>query len=168
VCDLIGTIGSGWLSDRYDNRFLLGMYYGLRGVSLIWLVYSNVSLVALMAFAIVYGLDFIATVREAHNREFRSRERARRLWLDIRSASGRRRHHGFLGGGQSRGCWNLRAGLPRSLSAGFERNCSPGYYVSRQLQLSLRLRPDPKGADCELEQNIAKHSESRNILTDHL
>ena len=62
VCDLIGTIGSGWLSDRYDNRWLLAIYYGLRGVSLVWLATSNVSLVTMMAFAVVYGLDFIATV----------------------------------------------------------------------------------------------------------
>jgi len=62
VCDLIGTIGSGWLSDRYDNRWLLAIYYGLRGVSLVWLVTSNVSLVAMIAFTVIYGLDFIATV----------------------------------------------------------------------------------------------------------
>lgn len=62
VCDLVGTIGSGWLSDRYDNRVLLAMYYALRGVALIWLVYSQVSLLALVGFAVVYGLDFIATV----------------------------------------------------------------------------------------------------------
>jgi sugar phosphate permease len=62
VCDLFGTIGSGWLSDRYDNRWLLAIYYGLRGLSLVWLVTSNVSLVAMMAFAVIYGLDFIATV----------------------------------------------------------------------------------------------------------
>jgi predicted MFS family arabinose efflux permease len=40
VCDLIGTIGSGMLSDRFDNRWLLAIYYALRGVSLIWFVYS--------------------------------------------------------------------------------------------------------------------------------
>ena len=62
VCDLIGTIGSGWLSDRYDNRVLLAVYYALRGASLVWLVYGQVSLVALIGFAVVYGLDFIATV----------------------------------------------------------------------------------------------------------
>ena len=37
VCDLIGTIGSGWLSDRYDNRWLPFVYYALRGLGLIWL-----------------------------------------------------------------------------------------------------------------------------------
>lgn len=62
VCDLIGTIGSGWLSDRFDNRWLLAWYYGLRGISLIWLVYTDVSLVGLTIFAVIYGLDFIATV----------------------------------------------------------------------------------------------------------
>jgi sugar phosphate permease len=62
VCDLIGTIGSGWLSDRYDNRWLLGCYYGFRGLSLIWLPFSGFSMVGLSAFAIFYGLDFIATI----------------------------------------------------------------------------------------------------------
>jgi len=62
VFDLIGTIGSGWLSDRYDNRWLLACYYGLRGVSLIWLPYSGFSLFGLSLFAVFYGLDFIATV----------------------------------------------------------------------------------------------------------
>lgn len=62
VADLIGTIGSGWLSDRYDNRWLLAFYYGFRGLSLIWLVFSDASLVGLSVFAVVYGLDFIATM----------------------------------------------------------------------------------------------------------
>ncbi len=62
VCDLIGTIGSGWLSDRFDNRWLLAWYYGARGLSLFWLVYADVSLIGLTIFAVIYGLDFIATV----------------------------------------------------------------------------------------------------------
>jgi predicted MFS family arabinose efflux permease len=62
VFDMIGTIGSGVLCDRYDNRWLLAMYYGLRGVALVWLVYANVSTAGLMTFAVIYGLDFIATV----------------------------------------------------------------------------------------------------------
>ena len=39
--DFVGTILSGWLSDRYDNRWLLFMYYGLRGLSLIALPFTN-------------------------------------------------------------------------------------------------------------------------------
>ena len=62
VCDLAGTVGSGWLSDRYDNRWLLAWYYGLRGVALLWLVLSNPSIAGLTIFAVIYGLDFIATV----------------------------------------------------------------------------------------------------------
>ncbi|MGG5817173.1 MFS transporter [Falsiroseomonas sp. HW251] len=62
VFDLIGTVGSGWLSDRYDNRWLLAGYYGFRGLSLIWLVLSDTSLAGLTVFAVVYGLDFIATM----------------------------------------------------------------------------------------------------------
>ncbi len=58
----IGTIGSGWLSDRYDHRWLLAWYDAARGLSLVWLVYADVSFVGLTIFAIIYGLDFIATV----------------------------------------------------------------------------------------------------------
>jgi predicted MFS family arabinose efflux permease len=62
VFDLLGTVASGWLSDRFDNRWLLVGYYGFRGLSLIWLPYSGFSLVGLSFFAMFYGLDFIATV----------------------------------------------------------------------------------------------------------
>jgi predicted MFS family arabinose efflux permease len=62
VFDLVGTIGSGWLSDRYDNRLLLAIYYGFRGLSLVWVVQSGASFAAMSAFAVLYGLDFIATV----------------------------------------------------------------------------------------------------------
>jgi predicted MFS family arabinose efflux permease len=60
--DLVGTIASGWLSDRYDNRKLLFIYYGLRGLSLLWLPYSEFTLYGLSLFAMFYGLDWIATV----------------------------------------------------------------------------------------------------------
>ena len=62
ICDFIGTIASGWLSDRYDNRWLLAWYFALRGLSLIWLPYSGFTVVGLSVFAVVYGLDFIATL----------------------------------------------------------------------------------------------------------
>jgi len=60
--DFVGTILSGWLSDRYDNRWLLFMYYGLRGLSLIALPFTDFSIVGLSAFAVFYGLDWVATV----------------------------------------------------------------------------------------------------------
>lgn len=60
--DFIGTILSGWLSDRFDNRWLLFWFYGLRGLSLIFLSFSDFGMLALFMFAIFYGLDWVATV----------------------------------------------------------------------------------------------------------
>ncbi|MBA8853354.1 MFS family permease [Ochrobactrum intermedium] len=62
IFDFLGTIGSGWLSDRYDSRWLLFWYYGLRGLSLIYLPSSSFSFYELSIFAIFYGLDWVATV----------------------------------------------------------------------------------------------------------
>src|SRR6476469_3004441 len=62
VFDFFGTIASGWLSDRYDNRWLLFWYYGLRGLSLLFLPFSDFTLYGLSLFALFYGLDWIATV----------------------------------------------------------------------------------------------------------
>jgi len=63
IFDLIGTTGSGWLSDRFDNRVLLLVYYGLRGLSLLYLPYGFApSGHGLSVFAVFYGLDWIATV----------------------------------------------------------------------------------------------------------
>ncbi|MSP02890.1 MAG: MFS transporter [Acetobacteraceae bacterium] len=62
VFNFAGTICSGWLSDRFDNRILLAWYYGLRGLSLMWLPFSNFDVVSLSLFAIFFGLDFVATV----------------------------------------------------------------------------------------------------------
>ncbi|MBC8056042.1 MAG: MFS transporter [Rhizobiales bacterium] len=60
--DLIGTTLSGYLSDRYDNRKLLFWYYGLRGLSLFWLPFSEFTFYGLSIFAMFYGMDWIATV----------------------------------------------------------------------------------------------------------
>ena len=62
IFDFFGTIASGWLSDRYDNRALLFMYYGLRGLALLYLPGSSFTLFGLSIFAVFYGLDWIATV----------------------------------------------------------------------------------------------------------
>ena len=60
--DLVGTTASGWLTDRYDPRKLLFAYYGLRGLSLIYLPFADFSFRGLSLFAVFYGLDWIATV----------------------------------------------------------------------------------------------------------
>ncbi|MDE1937199.1 MFS transporter [Bradyrhizobium sp.] len=62
IFDFFGTICSGWLSDRYDNRWLLFWYYGLRGLSLLMLPFTDFSFYGLSLFAMFYGLDWIATV----------------------------------------------------------------------------------------------------------
>jgi MFS family permease len=62
IFDFIGTIGSGWLSDRFDNRWLLFWYYGLRGLSLLYLPFTDFTFYGLSLFAMFYGLDWIATV----------------------------------------------------------------------------------------------------------
>lgn len=63
VFDILGTMGSGWLSDRFDSRWLLFWYYGLRGLSLMFLpVAYDFGFYGLMLFVVFYGLDWVATV----------------------------------------------------------------------------------------------------------
>ena len=63
IFDMAGTTASGWLSDRWDSRRLLAWYYGLRGLSLLFLPFALAGPGAgLLVFAVFYGLDWIATV----------------------------------------------------------------------------------------------------------
>jgi MFS family permease len=59
--DLVGTTASGWLTDRIDPRKLLAWYYTLRGLSLLIVPFLS-GLPELAAFAVIFGLDYIATV----------------------------------------------------------------------------------------------------------
>ncbi|MGO1439732.1 MAG: MFS transporter [Brevibacterium yomogidense] len=64
VFDIIGTVASGWLTDRFDPRILLLLYYGFRGVGLLllpWLLSDSVH-PSMLLFIIIYGLDWVATV----------------------------------------------------------------------------------------------------------
>jgi MFS family permease len=63
VFDLLGVTASGWLTDRYDPRFLLFAYYSLRGVSLLFLPFAIQSVgPGMFVFVVIYGLDWVATV----------------------------------------------------------------------------------------------------------
>jgi sugar phosphate permease len=62
VFALVGGTLAGWLSDRWDNRLLLFCYYGLRGLSLLYLPFAfDLPFYGLPAFSVVYGLDWIAS-----------------------------------------------------------------------------------------------------------
>jgi sugar phosphate permease len=62
--DIVGTIASGWLTDRVDSRLLLGGYYGLRGLSLLVLpaLFAASAHPSMVVFILFYGLDWVATV----------------------------------------------------------------------------------------------------------
>ncbi|GIH28413.1 MFS transporter [Acrocarpospora phusangensis] len=64
IFDIVGTILSGWLSDRVDPRILLGVYYALRGASLLVLpqLFAATAEPSMLVFIIFYGLDWVATV----------------------------------------------------------------------------------------------------------
>ncbi len=61
--NVVGSAASGWLTDRYDPRWLLFWYYGFRGLSLLGLnaALSDAGL-TLVVFVVFYGLDWVATV----------------------------------------------------------------------------------------------------------
>ncbi len=63
VFDILGTTASGWLTDKFDSRYLLTAYYLLRGISLLFLPHALAQNQShLNWFAIFYGLDWVATV----------------------------------------------------------------------------------------------------------
>jgi sugar phosphate permease len=59
--NFIGTIASGWLTDRVDPRKLLLVYYGFRGISLLFLPFVHDGM-GIVVFSVLFGLDYIATV----------------------------------------------------------------------------------------------------------
>ncbi|MER7398605.1 MFS transporter [Streptomyces sp. NPDC000151] len=64
IFDILGTVASGWFTDRFDSRRLLAAYYGLRGVSLMFLpmLLSDAVHPPMLFFIVFYGLDWVATV----------------------------------------------------------------------------------------------------------
>ncbi len=64
IFDVVGTVFSGWLTDRIDSRNLLAVYYGLRGLSLLVLpqLFAAATHPSMLVFILFYGLDWVATV----------------------------------------------------------------------------------------------------------
>ncbi len=64
IFDIVGTVASGWLTDRVDSRLLLGAYYLLRGLSLMVLpdLFAASPHPSMLVFILFYGLDWVATV----------------------------------------------------------------------------------------------------------
>ncbi len=99
--DLVGTTASGWLTDRIDPRKLLFAYYGLRGLSLIYLPFANFTFFGLSLFAVFYGLDWIATVPPTlaiANRAFGLRKAPDPVRLDFGQPPGRGGRGGLFRG----------------------------------------------------------------------
>ena len=59
--NVVGTVASGWICDRFGQKIPLAGYYFLRGVSLLFLPYVG-TVPGLFAFAAIYGLNYISTV----------------------------------------------------------------------------------------------------------
>ena len=64
VFDIVGTVASGWLTDRVNPRLLLVAYYGFRGIGLLALPFLLSAEVrpSMVVFIVIYGLDWVATV----------------------------------------------------------------------------------------------------------
>ena len=64
IFDIVGTVFSGWLTDRVNPRILLLAYYALRGVGLAFLpaLLSAEVQPSIVVFVVIYGLDWVATV----------------------------------------------------------------------------------------------------------
>jgi sugar phosphate permease len=61
IMNIVGTMASGWLSDRMDNRWLLAIYYAFRAAAIALLPFV-MDMRGLLIFAVIYGLDWVATV----------------------------------------------------------------------------------------------------------
>ena len=129
VFDFIGTIGSGWLSDRFDNRWLLFWYYGLRGpfAALPALHRLHVLWPVAVRRVLRPRLDRDrAADREAHGGSFRTGTCRHGVRLGFRRSPDRSRERSFRRGSGAhrvfdlparllhRGCALHRRGIPRS------------------------------------------------------
>src|SRR5207247_1720443 len=59
--NVLGTVGSGWICDRFGRRGPLAFYYFVRGLSLLFLLYVW-NAPSLHLWAAIFGLNYISTV----------------------------------------------------------------------------------------------------------
>ena len=122
MMNVFGTLASGWATDRFDNRKLLAAYYAFRALSITWLPAIDAT-GWLFLFAIVYGLDWIATVPpddEPHREAVRAPAPRPDLRLDLLLPHARR------GAGRL-----ARRGGPRLARRLHRRSsCRPGSWAS--------------------------------------
>ena len=121
IFDIVGTIASGWLTDRVNPRILLAIYYAGRGVGLLVLPFLLSSSIQppIILFVVIYGLDWVATVPPtvAICRELFGVRRPDRVRLGVRRPPARRSGRGVRRGlirdstGQYTIAWFGAAGL---------------------------------------------------------
>jgi len=142
VFDIVGTVCSGWLTDRHDPRWLLFWYYGLRGLSLLGLnaALGNAGL-GLFAFVLFYGLDWVATVPPtvALCREVFGKEKVGVVFAWVFSAHQFGAAFAAWGAGASRTWWGSYE--PAFLAAGALGVIAAALSLSVGRRGVLRLRP---------------------------
>ena len=108
--NIVGTTFSGWMIDRVQPHKWLALVYALRGASLLLLPFVR-DFSGLVVFAVIYGLDWFATVPPSMAitaDTFGQAECRQGLWLDFYVSPNRRGDHGFGRGRDSRLCRRLQ------------------------------------------------------------
>ena len=140
MMNVFGTLASGWATDRFDNRKLLAAYYGFRALSITWLPAIDAT-GWLFLFAIVYGLDWIATVPPTTNltaKLFGAQEPRPDLRLDLLQPHARRGAGRLAGRGDAR--------LARRLHRRVRVGRAHGLHRGGDDAPACRPRPAPRAA----------------------
>lgn len=153
VFNAVGATGSGWFTDRFNPRWLLAIYYALRGISLVGLPLSMASTVQppMLVFVVGYGLLDLATV-PPHDRALpgilRKEERPRGLRMGQCGARPRRRSRRIPRRCDPRRARLLHPGLGRRRRAMRDRSADVAEHQARvavEAEPAIRLAPATPG-----------------------